>query len=62
MISCGCAYAQTQFAQYILIKAARKSFQLHACLTSPRHARLRAPNGFLMKVKRAQLNGNENAV
>ena len=39
-----------------------KSFQLHACLTSPRLARLRAPNGFLMKVKRAQLTGNENAV
>ena len=58
MISCGCAYAQTQFE----FKAARKSFQLHACLTSPRDARLRAPNGFLMKVKRAQLTGNENAV
>ena len=39
----------------------RKSFQLCARSTCSRHARLRTPNDFLMKVKRAQLTGNENA-
>ena len=43
------------------LKEAQKSFQLHAHVTCSRHARLCTPNDFLVKVKCAQLTGNENA-
>ena len=45
---------------YRLIKEAQKGFWLHARSTCSRHLKLHASNDFLMKVKRAQLTGNEN--